>query len=234
MCEETTLYRFILLFCLVCKLSVCAIHQSPTPVVCLSTVPSLAHWDFPGGHIWILVRCGPGTHVPRHSSEASFLIPPAAWTWTVFAVVIGTDYQQEVRIIPLAFMGGVCIPNAHLLLHTTIVQHVPYFFLSVSWCGNPQEGLLCQMLQLFGMIFWTCEKPKSVKDWFYTGQMNWRHICNCHGPVVLKNKHISHNEMYLKIIFLPSTLGCYSFMPQNHNGITKKKKRFCINIIYYL
>lgn len=43
-----------------------------------------------------------------------------------------TDYQQEVRIIPLAFMGGVCIPNAHLLLHTTIVQHVPYFFLSVS------------------------------------------------------------------------------------------------------
>lgn len=120
-----------------------------------------------------------------------------------------TDYQQEVRIIPLAFMGGVCIPNAHLLLHTTIVQHVPYFFLSVSWCGNPQEGLLCQMLQLFGMIFWTCEKPKSVKDWFYTGQMNWRHICNCHGPVVLKNKHISHNEMYLKIIFLPNTLGCY-------------------------
>lgn len=28
-----------------------------------------------------------------------------------------TDYQQEVRIIPSAFMGGVCIPNARFLLH---------------------------------------------------------------------------------------------------------------------
>lgn len=104
---------------------------------------------------------------PRHSSAAVCLLPSATPTRTAFTPVIGTDWLSAgSENDPIRF-HRLSVSQMHISSSTTtIVQHMPFFFLNVSWCGNPQKGPPCQILQLFGMIFWTHGKPKSFKDWF--------------------------------------------------------------------
>lgn len=114
-------------------------------IVFLIHVPSLTALDFPSGitcKIWSSVLC--------------------PLTQPISPCAIQADRWHRLTVSKNDSLGfsRLSVSQMHTYSSTTaILQHMLFFFLRVSWCDH--TGPLGQVLQLFGMVFWTHGKPKS-------------------------------------------------------------------------
>lgn len=166
------------------------------PVGFLILISSLAAWS----------ACKLWSRLNRPLTQPSSLLLPFRLQLHSPQSLPQTGYQQEIRMIHLAFPDSLYPKCTFPTTQLPSCSICSFFSFNFSWYCHPYKGIQSQILQLFGMSFGHIAHPRVLRTGFKTGRQIKAVSANAadlHIVPWAKKISVCHKKIYMKLGFLP-------------------------------